>query len=93
SGTAASSGASSGAGFTAVDLPAGVPTSIGINGTDKVIVLTGLTQSLSGGMTVPITFIFANAGSVTAQVPVQLTPATSAVTVTDSPSSSESSAG
>jgi hypothetical protein len=42
---------------------------------------------------VPITFTFANAGSVTAQVPVQLTPATSAVTVTDSPSSSESSAG
>jgi copper(I)-binding protein len=86
-------GSSSAGGFTAVALPAGLPTSFGINSSDKVLVLTGLTKSLSGGMTVPITFTFANAGSVTAPVPVQLTNATNAPTVTAPASSSESVAG
>ena len=53
-----------------VSLPAG---SAGVNLTGPVptVVLNDLTKPLSGGSTIPVTFDFAHAGTVTLQVPVQ----------------------
>jgi len=44
-------------------------------GTDDnpVILLSGLTKSLGGGQSIPVTFTFAQAGSITVVVPVALT--------------------
>jgi len=59
--------------------------SFGVNGTDHVLVLTGLSSTLFPASTIPVTFTFANAGSVTVDVPVQITASASptGVVVTD----------
>lgn len=78
SGAATSPAASSSApGVSAAPLPLAIPAgsrvSIGITGTDKSFVVTGLFKPLFPGTQIPITFVFQNAGSVTLVVPVQLT--------------------
>lgn len=55
----------------ALDVPAGQALSLGVNGTDHVIVLR-LTKTLFPGTALPITFTFAKAGAVTLTVPVQI---------------------
>jgi copper(I)-binding protein len=77
SGSAASSPSGSSGAFPPVDAPAGGRVSFGINGTDQVIALTGLTSALYPAAAIQITFTFATAGSVTVTVPVQLTASTS----------------
>jgi copper(I)-binding protein len=67
------SSAASGAALTPVTVPAGGRMAFGINGTDRVLVLTGLTGTLFPAGTIPVTFTFAKAGSVTVDVPVQIT--------------------
>lgn len=52
-----------------VSLPAGSP--VNLAGPRPSVVLSGLTETLSGGQTVPVTLNFARAGSVTLQAPVQ----------------------
>lgn len=69
----ASASASTGAALTSLDIPAGQLTGLGLSDTDKVLVLTGLSATLFPGTTLAITFRFANAGSITLQVPVALT--------------------
>jgi copper(I)-binding protein len=59
--------------LTSLDVPAEASVQIGISGQNIVFQLTGLTKALFPGTSVPITFSFAKAGSVTVQVPVQLT--------------------
>jgi copper(I)-binding protein len=58
---------------TSVTIPAGQSVSFGQHDTDKVIVLSGISKPLFPGTTIAVTFTFQNAGSVTLQVPVQLT--------------------
>jgi hypothetical protein len=52
-----------------------------------------LTKALFPGPSVPVTFTFANAGSITLRVPVQLTTHTAPFGITVPPLSSDSSAG
>jgi copper(I)-binding protein len=59
--------------LTSLDVPAESSVQIGLSGQNIVFQLTGLTKALFPGTSVPITFSFAKAGSVTVQVPVQLT--------------------
>jgi len=59
--------------FTPVPVTALGRVPFGINGTDKVLVLSGLTDTLFPAALIPVTFTFQSAGSVTVQVPVQLT--------------------
>ena len=68
-----SASASAGATLNSLDLPPGELTGLGLSDTDKVLVLTGLSAALFPGTTVAVTFRFAMAGSITLQVPVQLT--------------------
>jgi copper(I)-binding protein len=68
---------------------AGQPLSLSVIATNPVLVLM-LTKGLFPGPSVPITFTFANAGSVTLRVPVQITPYTSPLGVTIPPISSSS---
>jgi copper(I)-binding protein len=69
----ASSAASSSAGFSGIQVPGGGRVALGINDGDQVLVLTGLKQVLYPAAAVTITFTFQDAGSVTVQVPVQIT--------------------
>jgi hypothetical protein len=57
----------------AFDLPSGENTVIGLLDSEPVIQLMGLVSPLYPAMSIPITFTFANAGSVTVQVSVHLT--------------------
>lgn len=73
SGSASASTSAAGAALNSLDLPPGELTGLGLTDTDKVLVLTGLSAALFPGTTVAITFRFAGAGSITLQVPVELT--------------------
>lgn len=55
-----------------IPIPAAGSLSFGVPSSPKVLVLTGLTGELHTAQSVKITFSFANAGSVTIFVPVQL---------------------
>lgn len=57
---------------THVIIPAGTRVGFGVPNTTRVLSLTGLTDTLFTAQTVQITFTFANAGSTTVFVPVQL---------------------
>lgn len=70
-------------------VPAGQSLSLGVLGTDAVL-LVHLTRALFSGMSVPITFTFANAGSVTLVVPIRITDRTSPAGVTVPPPSGSS---
>jgi copper(I)-binding protein len=59
--------------LSSLAIPAGERASLGINGTDPVLLLVGLTQPLYGANQVTMTFDFRSAGPVTFTVPVQLT--------------------
>ena len=63
--------------FDPVQLAPNVRVAYGLTPTDPVIVLSGLTAPLYGGNTIRVTFTFANAGTITLTVPVQLTSSTS----------------
>jgi copper(I)-binding protein len=69
--SAAGSTASPAAG-TSVVIPAGGRVGFGVPNSTQVLSLTGLTDTLFTAQTVKITFTFANAGSTTIAVPVQL---------------------
>jgi periplasmic copper chaperone A len=70
-GTGATSTASS-AQATSVKVPGGGAESFGVPDSQAVLQLSQIKTDLHPGMTVPLTFTFANAGSVTVRVPVQL---------------------
>lgn len=71
--SASASTSAAGAALNSLDLPPGELTGLGLTDTDKVLVLTGLSAALFPGTTVAITFRFAGAGTITLQVPVELT--------------------
>lgn len=71
-----------------LDIPAGVSRSLSILDTDAVLVIT-LTKTLFTGATIPITFTFADAGSVTLAVPVQISDNASRPGITITPPSSD----
>lgn len=81
-----SSGSAAGGSLSSITVQAGCSVPFGVNPGDAVLYLVGLTQPLYGGNAVPVTFTFAHGGSVTIQVPVQLTIAPSGVTVSGSSS-------
>jgi copper(I)-binding protein len=62
--------------------------SLGIGQSSDAILELVLTKALFPGPSVPVTFTFANAGSITLRVPVQLTPHTGPVGITVPPLSS-----
>jgi copper(I)-binding protein len=74
-----SAGQSSSAPATSVTIPAGGRKSFGVPDAPGVLRITGLKQTLYPGTAIPMTFTFQRAGSVTTEVPVQLsrTPQTS----------------
>lgn len=77
SSSSSSSASSGGAGtFSPVELGANSSVSFGVGAGPNVLVLDGLTAQLFPAAVVAITFQFQNAGSVTVQVPVQLTQGT-----------------
>jgi copper(I)-binding protein len=90
SATTSGGGSGSAGSFTPVSVGALCRAAFGINGTDRALVLTGLTEQLFPATLVPVTFTFAGAGSITVQVPVQLTssPNPTGVVVSDTVSSS-----
>ncbi|MDT4961120.1 MAG: Copper chaperone PCu(A)C, partial [Pseudonocardiales bacterium] len=55
-----------------LQVPAGQALALSVNGADPVLLIR-LSKALFPGTTVPVTFTFANAGSVTLDVPVQIT--------------------
>lgn len=57
---------------TAIPIPAGGSVGFGVPSSPRVLMLTGLTETLHTAQPVKITFSFANAGSLTIFVPVQL---------------------
>nr|MDP9092835.1 hypothetical protein [Actinomycetota bacterium] len=59
--------------LSSLAIPAGERASFGINPTDPVLLLLGLTQTLFPANEVTMTFDFRSAGAVTFRVPVQLT--------------------
>ncbi len=59
---------------SSIDVPTGQAVAIGYTSTEAAIVLKGLTGQLWPAQAINITFQFANAGSVTVDVPVQLAP-------------------
>jgi copper(I)-binding protein len=65
-------------------VPPGQALSLSVLETDPVLLLK-LTKALFPGPSVPITFTFANAGSITFRVPVQITPYSSPLGVTIPP--------
>jgi copper(I)-binding protein len=90
SATASATGSSSAPpSLSSLPVGAGQRVPLGISDADKVLVLIGLTKALYPGTSVPITFTFSTAGSVTIDVPVQLTssPTRSPLIVTGSASS------
>jgi copper(I)-binding protein len=58
-----------------VDLPALSRVPFGTGLSNRVLAVTGIKAPLYPGSSIPLTFTFAKAGTVTAQVPVQLTKA------------------
>lgn len=87
--TAASSAASK---PPSLAIPAGQVLSLGVTGRDAILDLV-LTKALFPGPSVPITFTFANAGSITLHVPVQLSVHTGEVGISVPPLPSGSAAG
>ena len=82
-------GSAGGTAFTPVTVPAGQRVAFGIGDAGQVLALTGLTNALYPATLVPVTFTFQNAGSVTVQVPVELTSGpVSGVVISDTVSSS-----
>lgn len=84
-----SSTAFSSATQTSITVQPGSPVQVGMGDGNTNVALNGLTQDGAGddnglfpGESVPVTFSFKNAGSVTAQVPVALGQATEHATVT-----------
>jgi copper(I)-binding protein len=59
-----------------IAIPAGETTIVGVVTTQPQITLSGLTTALYPAMSIPITFTFANAGSVTVMVSVHLSTGT-----------------
>ncbi|PZS14336.1 MAG: hypothetical protein DLM57_14715, partial [Pseudonocardiales bacterium] len=88
--TSAGAGSASGAAPTgappSLAVPAGQSLSLGVTSTDGVLLLH-LSEVLFSGTSVPITFTFANAGSVTLVVPVQLSEPSSPVGISVPPPS------
>jgi copper(I)-binding protein len=88
SASASASSTAAPAAFSPVDIAAGSSVAFGINPSDKVIALSGLTAPLFGGTSVRITFTFAKAGTTTLTVPVQITESPSPVIISGSPAES-----
>jgi periplasmic copper chaperone A len=62
----------SGSAAESIKVPSGESVSVGFDPGNPQVVLVGLTENLFPAQTIAVTFRFANAGSVTAKVPVQL---------------------
>ncbi len=73
--------------LTAISIPAGGSVGFGVPSSSKVLLLTGLTEVLHTAQAVKITFRFANAGSVTIFVPVQLASAAAESVIPSAPPS------
>lgn len=73
SSASSSSAAALPTGSTSVDIPPGESVGYGTPTNKGAILLEGLTSVLYPAQTVPVTFTFKTAGSVTLQVPVQIT--------------------
>jgi copper(I)-binding protein len=71
-GNSAAPGASSAASQTAISIPPQRRVSWGVPEATGALLLTGLREKLYPASTIPITFTFADAGSITVAVPVQL---------------------
>ena len=67
------SAASSAQQAQSIDVPGDESVSVGFDPGNPQVVLTGLTENLFPAQTISVTFQFANAGSVTTNVPVRLT--------------------
>jgi copper(I)-binding protein len=73
-----------------ISLPAGQSISVGFDPGNPQVLLTGLKETLFPATSFAVTFQFAQAGSVTAQVPVHLAPGPSSTpTINVSPSEGE----
>lgn len=72
SSASASSSAATPSAPISLQVPAGQALALSVNGADPVLLIR-LSKALFPGTTVPVTFTFANAGSVTLDVPVQIT--------------------
>lgn len=81
-----------------INVPASADGTVNLTGPVPRIILTGLTTPLAGGQTVAVTFVFANAGSISLDLPVEphayeyatLAPPKPTPTATPSPSTSAS---
>jgi copper(I)-binding protein len=70
SGSSSASGSSGSS--TSIAIPAGGRASFGVPESERVLRITSVKQTLYPGSTIAVTFTFQHAGTVTAQVPVQL---------------------
>ena len=87
SATDSSSASSSATSASAITIPANSSVQVGYSDTGASITLTGLTMALYPAQSVPVTLTFASGATITATLPVKLSPsAASAPTIDVSPS-------